>query len=97
MRDGRQAILGLFNPRPTHSELQTASPNLCPYLKLLLRLKMGPTELHPVHKSNSRGPASDGRNAGISVVPLLFSFKVNSPDPRESPLLPVENEDGPIH
>lgn len=39
--------MGLFNPRPTHSELQTASPNLCPYLKLLLRLQMGPTGFTP--------------------------------------------------
>lgn len=43
---GRQSV-GLFNPRPTHSELQTASPNLCPYLKLLLRLQMGPTGFTP--------------------------------------------------
>ena len=66
--------MGLFNPLPTHSEFQTASPNLCPSLKLLLGLQMGLTRLHPVHKSNWRGTASDGRNARISVDPSTILF-----------------------
>ena len=75
----KQAICGVVQPPPTHSEPQAASPNLRLSLKLLLRLQMGPTRLHPTHKSNWRGTASDGQNARISVVPSPFSFKVNSP------------------